>query len=170
MKWTKPSLDKSSNVARGAGPPTIELADATIRVLVAEDNPVNQRVAVRMLERLGLRADVAADGHEALGRLGTTSYALILMDCQMPELDGYEVTARIRAREEPGHRTPIIAMTAAAMQGDRERCLAAGMDDYISKPVRLNELRTTLERWLPPTNRSDQFTAGTDEDPSLAHQ
>jgi CheY-like chemotaxis protein len=118
-------------------------------VLVAEDNPVNQRVAARMLERLGLTADVAKDGQAAILSLSRQSYALILMDCQMPELDGFEATARIRASESPDHRTPIIAMTASAMRGDRERCLAAGMDDYISKPIRIEELRTVLERWLP---------------------
>jgi signal transduction histidine kinase/DNA-binding response OmpR family regulator len=127
-----------------------------VRVLVAEDNPVNQRVAVRMLERLGHGADVAADGREVLRRLGTRAYALILMDCQMPELDGFEVTRRIRAGERPDGRMPIIAMTAAAMPEDRDRCLAAGMDDYISKPVRMNALRSVLERWLPRATRSDE--------------
>jgi CheY-like chemotaxis protein len=120
------------------------------RVLVAEDNPVNQRVAVRMLERLGLEADVALNGHEAVRRVADQPYALVLMDCQMPELDGFEATAAIRASEQPDDRTPIVAMTAAAMRGDRERCLAAGMDDYISKPVRIEELRSVLARWLPP--------------------
>jgi signal transduction histidine kinase/ActR/RegA family two-component response regulator len=119
------------------------------RVLVAEDNPINQRVAVRMLERLGLAADVAKDGRAALDSLARRSYALVLMDCQMPELDGFEATARIRAGETTEQRTPIVAMTASAMRGDRERCLAAGMDDYISKPVRIEELRAVLTRWLP---------------------
>ena len=118
-------------------------------MLVAEDNPVNQRVAVRMLERLGLGADVAADGAEAVQSFGRQPYAAVLMDCQMPELDGFEATARIRAREGTGRHTPIIAMTASAMRGDRERCLAAGMDDYVSKPVTIESLRTVLERWLP---------------------
>jgi signal transduction histidine kinase/ActR/RegA family two-component response regulator len=122
---------------------------AVARVLVAEDNPVNQRVAVRMLERLGLHADVAKDGLAAIRCLSRRSYDLVLMDCQMPELDGFEATAQIRATEEPGRRTPIIAMTASAMHGDRERCLAAGMDDYVAKPVRIDGLRTVLERWLP---------------------
>jgi CheY-like chemotaxis protein len=119
------------------------------RILVAEDNPVNQRVAIRMLERLGLGADVAADGREAVQSFSRQPYAAILMDCQMPELDGFEATAAIRAREGTGHHTPIIAMTASAMRGDRERCLAAGMDDYVSKPVSIEGLRRVLERWLP---------------------
>ena len=118
-------------------------------MLVAEDNPVNQRVAVRLLEHLGIRADVASDGNEVLESLRRQSYALVLMDCQMPELDGFEATARIRAGETADGRIPIIAMTASAMQGDRERCLAAGMDDYVSKPVRIDDLRTVIERWLP---------------------
>ena len=119
------------------------------RVLVAEDNPVNQRVAVRLLEHLGIRADVASDGNEVIESLARQSYALVLMDCQMPELDGFEATARIRAGETAGGHIPIIAMTASAMRGDRERCLAAGMDDYVSKPVRIEDLRTVIERWLP---------------------
>ena len=119
------------------------------RVLIAEDNPVNQRVAVRLLEHLGIRADVASDGNEAIESLTRQSYALVLMDCQMPELDGFEATARIRSGETLDGQIPIIAMTASAMQGDRERCLAAGMNDYVSKPVRIDDLRPVIERWLP---------------------
>jgi CheY-like chemotaxis protein len=124
-------------------------AGVRARVLVAEDNPVNQRVTVRMLQHLGVGADVASDGAEAVASFGRQPYELVLMDCQMPELDGFEATARIRASEGSARRTPIVAMTAWAMQGDRERCLAAGMDDYISKPVHLDDLRAVLERWLP---------------------
>jgi signal transduction histidine kinase/CheY-like chemotaxis protein len=124
---------------------------ARLRALVAEDNPVNQRVAVRMLERLGIGADVASNGYEAVQSFSRQPYAVVLMDCQMPELDGFEATARIRAREGSGRRTPIIAMTASAMRGDRERCLAAGMDDYLAKPVTIDNLRTALKRWLPLT-------------------
>jgi len=128
---------------------TPPLPGARPRVLVAEDNLVNQRVAVRMLERLGLGADIASDGHEAVQSFGRQPYAAVLMDCQMPEVDGFEATARIRAREGNGRRIPIIAMTASAMRGDRERCLAAGMDDYLAKPVTIENLRAVLRRWLP---------------------
>jgi signal transduction histidine kinase/CheY-like chemotaxis protein len=129
--------------------PRLPLTGARPRVLVAEDNPVNQRVAVRILERLGLGADVASDGRDAVQSFSRQSYTAVLMDCQMPELDGFEATARIRAREGSARRTPIIAMTASAMRGDRERCLAAGMDDYLAKPVTIETLRTVLRRWLP---------------------
>jgi CheY-like chemotaxis protein len=118
------------------------------RLLIAEDNEVNQRIAQRMVEKLGWNADLATDGHEVLARLAETPYDLILMDVQMPELDGLETTRLIRARADAGPRLPIIAVTAEAMAGDRERCLAAGMDDYLSKPMRLEDLRVTLLRWL----------------------
>jgi signal transduction histidine kinase/CheY-like chemotaxis protein len=116
------------------------------RVLVAEDNQVNARVAMEMLERMGCVVDRVADGVEALEAARRARYDLVLMDCQMPELDGFEATRRIRAHEqaEGRPRTPVIAMTANAMAGDRERCIAAGMDDYVAKPVQLDMLLETL--------------------------
>jgi two-component system sensor histidine kinase/response regulator len=119
------------------------------RVLVAEDNPVNQVVATKMLEKFGCEVDVAANGEDALSKSAETVYDVILMDCQMPLLDGYAATAAIRLREVEGPHTPIIALTANAMQGDRERCIDAGMDDYLSKPLDPALLRAAVERWAP---------------------
>ena len=130
---------------------------ARAHVLVAEDNSVNQKVAVKILEGLRYRADVAADGLEALEALSRIRYAAVLMDVQMPEMDGYEATAEIRRRDEgKGYRTPIIAMTANAMQGDREQALEAGMDDYVPKPVKPGELEAVLERWIPQEDSSSK--------------
>jgi signal transduction histidine kinase/CheY-like chemotaxis protein/HPt (histidine-containing phosphotransfer) domain-containing protein len=135
------------------------------RILVVEDNIVNQKLAVRMVAKLGYQPDVVENGQEALTALAKGDYAAILMDCQMPIMDGFETTRHIRERESSetvsssGSRVsdarphiPIIAVTANAMQGDRERCLATGMDDYLAKPIKLDELRSTLARWVsaPP--------------------
>ena len=117
------------------------------RLLVAEDNAVNQKVAVAMLSKLGYQADVAANGAEAIEALSRINYEAILMDCQMPVMDGYEATTAIRDAEDGKKRVPIIAMTASVMEGDRDRCIASGMDDYVSKPVARADLEAALDRW-----------------------
>ncbi|WP_414515593.1 GAF domain-containing protein [Synechococcus sp. W60.3] len=120
----------------------------SLRILLAEDNPVNQKVALRQLQSLGYMADVVANGQEVLDLLQRVQYDLILMDCQMPVMDGYEATRRLRQQERgSGHRTVVIAITANAMQEDRERCLQAGMDDYLSKPVLKEDLERVLNHW-----------------------
>jgi PAS domain S-box-containing protein len=119
------------------------------KVLVVEDNEVNRRVAISQLERLGHQADAVPNGLEALITLRRKSYDIVFMDGQMPEMDGYEATRHIRSGESAERHTIIVALTANALAGDREKCLAAGMDDYISKPVRLADLERMLQRWLP---------------------
>jgi two-component system sensor histidine kinase/response regulator len=132
-------------------PPVASLANT--RILLAEDNPVNQDVALNMLELLGCRVEVVGDGEAALRAVAASDYDLILMDCQMPTMDGYEATRQIRVREasSDGIHVPIVALTSNAMKGDREICLAAGMDDYLSKPFTQKQLAEALLRWLTPS-------------------
>ena len=127
-----------------------QVADEHARILLAEDNRVNQMVAVAVLKKLGYQVDVAANGLEALAALRARPYDLVLMDCQMPEMDGFEATHAIRtaAPETLNPIVPIVALTAHAMKGDRERCLAAGMDDYLAKPLQIAEVAAALRRWL----------------------
>ena len=121
---------------------------AKVRILLAEDHAINQRVALKMLQKLGYQADVVANGREGLDALKARPYDLILMDCQMPDLDGYEATRLIRETAAEYRHIPIVGVTAHALEGDREKCLAAGMDDYLTKPVLPEELGETVERWL----------------------
>ncbi|HZQ05275.1 MAG TPA: response regulator, partial [Anaerolineae bacterium] len=126
-----------------------------LRILLAEDNAVNQKLALRLLAQMGYRADVAANGLEVLDALERQPYDVILMDVQMPEMDGLEASRRINAKYPRASRPRIVAMTANAMQGDREMCIAAGMDDYLTKPVRVNELVEALTRVKPTAPRAD---------------
>jgi CheY-like chemotaxis protein len=128
-----------------------EFARGGARILLVEDNVINSRVAQNVLGKLGYRTDLVADGQEALGVLETTDYDLVLMDCMMPTMDGFEATARIRDQNSKvlNRKVPVIALTANAMQGDREKCLEAGMDDYLSKPLKKEELAQVLKKWLP---------------------
>jgi len=144
--------DKSTLITRHS---LNEAARARARILLTEDNVVNQKLAARLLEKAGYKFDLATNGSEALEALAHTSYSLVLMDCLMPEMDGYQATAEIRRREKgTGAHTPIIAMTAEAMKGSRERCLEAGMDDYIPKPISPALLYETIEKHLAPEQSS----------------
>jgi two-component system sensor histidine kinase/response regulator len=138
-------------VAEAVAPVVAAPATKVLKALVAEDNLVNQKVAVRILAKLGVEAEVAANGVEALDRLALEPFDLVFMDCQMPEMDGFEASRRIRALEQERGtpRLPIIAMTANAMVGDRENCLEAGMDDYVAKPVRAEVILEALKRCFP---------------------
>ena len=136
---------------RYAAEPAISENDrCRIRILLAEDNIVNQKVAQAMLKKMGLRADVVSDGQEAINALQNIPYDLVLMDCQMPEMDGFEATRCIRQNGSKvlNPRIPIIAMTAATMRGDREKCILAGMNDFIAKPFQKSELAEMLGKWL----------------------
>jgi CheY-like chemotaxis protein len=140
--FTDPVLEPASSRPPAEGSPV----PSPLRILLAEDNSVNQKVALRVLDKLGYRADVASNGVEVLEALEREAYDVVLMDVQMPEMDGLEASRRICARWPAESRPRIIAMTANAMMEDREACFAAGMDDYLAKPVRPDELAEALAR------------------------
>ena len=146
-------------------------------VLIAEDSKVNQIVAARAVERCGYRVHIVDDGEAALEALQTQRYDAVLMDCQMPNLDGYEATIQLRHLDGPNQRCPVIAVTAHAMDGDRQRCLDAGMDDYLTKPMRHTQVAETLSRWIPaktppssPVDLPDDDSAPSAEPPDRGVQ
>ena len=140
--------------------PVLPKERGSLHILLAEDNTVNQLIASRLLEKQGHHVVTSGNGREALERLDKERFDLILMDVEMPEIDGFEATATIRKQEETtGARIPIIAMTAHALKGDRERCLAAGMDDYVSKPIQPGVLFAAIERLLPSESATHSSSA-----------
>jgi CheY-like chemotaxis protein len=144
--------DRMKNPGNAASPPAAMPSLAGLRVLLVEDNAVNQKVALKMLECFGLHSSLADNGQEALDELERKPYDLVLMDCHMPKMDGYTATRVLRERERIGllKRTPVVALTANAVEGDREKCVEAGMDDHLTKPLMLADLSKMLQRWLSP--------------------
>ena len=166
-----PPLAQTQTVAESPDPlqpatPVAKTKPTAVRVLVAEDNIMNQHVAARTLERLGCCVDVAATGRDAVDMVRRFPYDLILMDCLMPEMDGFEATGEIRKLEGGRRHVPIIAMTALAMKGDSQRCLAAGMDDYLSKPVKMESLQAALGRWTQAGTGHPELRQGEGSSPS----
>jgi CheY-like chemotaxis protein len=150
---TPPQHVADSHPAASVAPPPApaESPQVTrkVRALLVDDSVTNRRVGQLMLERIGCEVDLASDGQEALRKLDQQAYDVVFMDCEMPRMNGFDATAEIRRRQNGAPRIPVVAMTAKAIQGDRERCLTAGMDDYLSKPVTLESLRAILTRWTP---------------------
>jgi CheY-like chemotaxis protein len=152
--WFSLPLEIRPDPSQAALPeqPTDTLSERLMRLqgklLLVEDKPDNRIIIVAMLRKLGLQADIAEDGQQAIDATAAKAYEVVLMDCQMPGVDGYAATRAIRAREAEGQHTHIIALTANALKGDREKCLAAGMDDYIAKPATVRQLQEAFERWM----------------------
>ena len=162
-----PSAPQCAGVVVAPVPPPAPLTLATARVLLAEDNAMNQELALEMLEDTGYRVTLVENGRQALAALASEAFDVVLMDCQMPELDGFEATRRLRQQEaETGRRrTPVIALTANAMSGDSDRCLEAGMDDYVAKPYSRDKLLAALALWTQPTITTARATPGAEGAP-----
>jgi two-component system, sensor histidine kinase len=139
----------SSFETKPLAPPPSSRGAGTRKILVAEDNPINQEVIREVLSELGYDAFIVENGREALSALEQEAYPLVLMDCQMPELDGYGAAREVRRREEGSHRIPLIAVTAHAFEGERQKAISAGMDDYVTKPISASVLGEVIERWWP---------------------
>jgi CheY-like chemotaxis protein/HPt (histidine-containing phosphotransfer) domain-containing protein len=161
---TRHSLGKAETVAAldGADRAPVQSRGSTARILLAEDNLTNQQVALGMLKNIGLNADVVSNGAEAVAILEIHPYDLVLMDVQMPELDGMEATRKIRDSQSINRAIPIIAMTAHAMQGDRAKCLESGMNDYLAKPIMPQALAEALGKWLPATRIEEPMNSRTE--------
>ncbi|MDF2447355.1 MAG: multi-sensor hybrid histidine kinase [Moraxellaceae bacterium] len=159
LPFAPASAEEVARAAAASGAPVFAPIGRA-RVLLAEDNEVNQTVATKMLHRLGISVDVVGDGEAAVAALREHPYDLVFMDCNMPRMDGFAASRAIREEERGSRHVPIIAMTAAAYEGDRERCLAAGMDDYLAKPVRMNELARMLAAWLPQRSARARKASG----------
>src|SRR5262249_50224272 len=145
----RPVVSQDESQPSSASTPSPAASAPAPRLLLVEDNAVNQLVASRMLQRLGFTVEFATDGKKAVDMVAANRYDLVFMDCQMPVMDGYQATEQIRRTEPPDRRVIIVAMTANAMQSDRDRCLESGMDDYISKPINKSEVVAVLKRHLP---------------------
>jgi len=158
-----PIVERSDDAIDVGPVPSPPAMGRRLRILVAEDNSVNQRVAVGLVERLGHVADVAADGGEAVEAVRNLPYDLIFMDVQMPEMDGFEATSAIRAMAPPISRIPIVAMTANALQGDKERCITAGMDGYLAKPVDPFKVDDAINQFCPPSAEPSAVSSANDE-------
>ena len=143
-----PHIEEPSNIRSQHAPSS----NGRARILAVEDNAINQKVVVRLLEKLNCDVNLAANGREAIRMFTEHSYDLVIMDCQMPVMDGFEATTQIRARENPTSHIPIIALTASVMAENRERCMAVGMDDYLNKPVSVAQLKAMIERWVPASH------------------
>jgi signal transduction histidine kinase/DNA-binding response OmpR family regulator/HPt (histidine-containing phosphotransfer) domain-containing protein len=159
-----PAAVPAATVRAAPGPGNGAAGGDAPRVLVVDDSPINQQVALGMLAKLGYHGEAVGDGHAALAALARVPYAAVLMDRHMPDLDGFAATAEVRRREGPERHTPIIALTAHAMPSDRQQCLAAGMDDYVAKPILMEELEVALRRWAPLPEWSREAAVARDGD------